>query len=195
MRALARHYGVPAFGTYALYETLMSTSIIADLPSDLDFKRSLISSRIADVPLTWAELDAISQEDGSGTVGFVLERPSSWINPVQAFRWFRQTMNRLQDAGRTDEAPYLLYAATLGAGRAVDKDSHSPYRGHTALIRTACRASSRTRARIRCRLPSRVPEADAQRRDRSVASRRHRSWHAKPTSISSIPKEHSLDAM
>ena len=38
MRALARHYGVPAFGTFALFEALMSTPMMVDLPSHLDFK-------------------------------------------------------------------------------------------------------------------------------------------------------------
>ena len=122
MRAFARHYGVPTFGTYALYEALMSTSSIADLPAELDFKRSLISSRVADVPLTWAELEAISEQDGTGSAGFVLERPSSWSNPIETFRWFRRALTRLRDDDRTGEAPYLLYSATLGACRATDKD-------------------------------------------------------------------------
>ncbi len=122
MRALAKHYGVPAFGTYALHQALMSTSAVADLPSELDFKRSLISARVADVPLTWAELEAISEHDRAGSVGFILERPWSWNDPVQAFRCFRQTLTSLRDEGREVQTPYLLYAATLGAGRATDKD-------------------------------------------------------------------------
>ena len=122
MRALARHYGVPAFGTYALYEALMSTSGTADLPAELDFKRSLISSRIADVPFTWAELEAISEQDGIDSAGFILERPSSWSNPIETFRWFRRALTRLQGDDRTREAPYLLYSATLGACRATEKE-------------------------------------------------------------------------
>ena len=122
MRAMARHYGVSAFGTYALHQALMSASAVADLPSELDFKRSLISARVADVPLTWAELEAISEHDRAGTVGFILERPWSWNDPVQAFRCFRQTLTRLRDEDREVQTLYLLYAATLGAGRATDKD-------------------------------------------------------------------------
>ncbi|MCY4516446.1 MAG: hypothetical protein OXB99_04315 [Acidimicrobiaceae bacterium] len=122
MRALARHYGVPAFGTFALFEALTDTSVLADVPSHLDFKRSLISSRVADVPLTWGELEAISEEDGVDSVGFVLERPSSWSNPIQTFRWFRQALSKLGDDGRTSEAAHLLFSATLGACRATDKD-------------------------------------------------------------------------
>ena len=122
MRALARLFGVPAFGTYALFEALISTSVAADLPSDLEFKRSLIRSRVADVPLTWAELEAIHEQDGLGSVGFVLERPSSWVNPIRTFRWFRQTLRRLNDEGDAEAAPYVLFSATLGACRATDKD-------------------------------------------------------------------------
>ena len=122
MRAMARHFGVPAFGTYALHQALMSTSAVADVPSELDFKRSLISSRIADVPLTWAELEAISEHDKAGSVGFILERPWNWNDPVQALRCFRQTLTSLRDDDREAETPYLLYSATLGAGRATDKD-------------------------------------------------------------------------
>ena len=122
VRAMARHYGVPAFGTYALHQALMSTSAVADLPSELDFKRSLISSRVADVPLTWAELEAISEQDRAANVGFILERPWNWNDPVQAFRCFRQTLTSLRDDGREAETPYLLYAATQGACRATDKD-------------------------------------------------------------------------
>ena len=122
MRALARHYGVSAFGTYALHQALMSTSAVADLPSELEFKRSLISARVADVPLTWAELEAISEHDRAGSVGFILERPWNWHDPVQAFRCFRKTLTNLRDEGREVQTLYLLYAATLGAGRATDKD-------------------------------------------------------------------------
>ena len=123
MRALARHYGVSAFGTYALHQALMSTSAVADLPSELDFKRSLISARVADVPLTWAELEAISEHDRAGSVGFILERPWNSNDPVPALRCFRQTLTRLRDEGQEAQTPYLLYAATLGAGRgATDKD-------------------------------------------------------------------------
>lgn len=122
MRAFARHYGVPAFGTYALYQVLMSTSRIADLPAELDFKRSLISSRIADVPLTWAELKAISEQDGIDSAGFILERPSSWSNPIETFRWFRRALTHLQSDDRNREAPHLLYSATLGACRATERE-------------------------------------------------------------------------
>ena len=122
MRAIARHYGVPAFGIYALHQALMSTSAVADLLSELDFKRSLISARVADVPLTWAELEAISEHDRAGTVGFILERPWNWHDPGQALRCFRQTLTSLRDEDREAETPCLLYAATLGAGRATDKD-------------------------------------------------------------------------
>ena len=122
VRALARHFGVPAFGTYALHQALMSTSAVADLPSELDFKRSLISAKVADVPLTWAELEAISEHDRAGSVGFILERPWNWNDPVQALRCFRQTLTSLRGDDREAETPYLLYSATLGAGRAADKD-------------------------------------------------------------------------
>ena len=135
MRALAGHYGVPAFGTYALYEALMATSSLADLPAELELKRSLISSRVADVPLTWAELEAISEHDGTSSAGFVLERQSSWSNPIETFRWFRGALSRLCDDDRAVEAPYLLYSATLGASRATDKDGMP--RVAAALLTTA----------------------------------------------------------
>ena len=122
MRALARHYGVPAFGTFALFEVLMSTPVTGDLPSHLDFKRGLIRSRVADVPLTWGELEAISEEESVDSVGFVLERPSSWSDPIETFRWFRKALSRLQDDDRAAEAPHLLFSATLGACRTTDKD-------------------------------------------------------------------------
>lgn len=121
MRAMARHYGVPTFGTYALHQALMSTSAVADLPSELDLKRSLISSRVADVPLTWAELEAVSNNDRACRVGFVLERPWNWNDPEQALRCFRRTLTSLRDEGKEAEAPFLLYSATLGACRASNK--------------------------------------------------------------------------
>ena len=122
VRAMARHYGIPAFGTYALYEALMEASIEADLPPSLEFKRSLLKSRVADVPLTWGELDVIANQDGLGVARFILERPSIWNNPQGTFRWFRKELMRLRNDGGADDAPYLLYAATVGACRAADRN-------------------------------------------------------------------------
>lgn len=123
MREAARHLGIPAFGTLALYEALLGATMATELPPSLDLKRSLTRSRVADVPMTWSELDAIADQDGMIAAGFIMERPSSWSDHVVALRWTQQVLTRLRDEGHRDEAAYLLHASIVGAGRAADPDA------------------------------------------------------------------------
>ena len=129
MRAIARQLGVPAFGTVALYEVLLGASVAAELPSSLDFKRSLIRFRVADVPMTWGEVDAIAAKDGITAAAFIMERPSIWLDPVAALRWIQHALKKLRDRGLGDDAAHLLYASVLGAGRAASLDAVSQISG------------------------------------------------------------------
>ena len=121
LRRCARSEGIPAFGTYALWEVLTSRADTSLSLTLADLKASLLREGIADVPLTWDELTAIADADTTGRAAFnFLARPSSWTRPPSTFQWYSK---RLDQAAATEDASVvcgLLRAASSGFGTSVD---------------------------------------------------------------------------
>ena len=121
LRRCARSEGIPAFGTYALWEVLTSRADTSLSLTLADLKASLLREGIADVPLTRDELTAIADADSTGRAAFnFLARPASWHHPPSTFLWYSDRLD--QSAASEDAAVMcrLLRAASSGFGTSVD---------------------------------------------------------------------------
>ena len=121
LRRWAQKEGIPAFGTFALWEVLTSRTDTSPSLELAELKGSLLREGIADVPLTWDELTNIADADSTGRAAFnFLARPASWHDPPSTFRWYS---DRFDQAVASEDASVmcgLLRAASGGFGTSVD---------------------------------------------------------------------------
>ena len=123
VRSVAAHEGIPAFGTWAVYEALASTPAGAWLPPPIEMKMRLLRARIADVPITIPELtDATdSGEVLDFAIGAYLSRPLTWANDLQGtLEWFRELVTNLVNGANHQWVPGLFNDASFGLGTTVD---------------------------------------------------------------------------
>ncbi len=121
LRSLAESEGVVTFGTWALYEALKSTPDGSWLPTPDEMKMRFLRARIADVPITIAELER-AVDDGSGpdiAFEFFLSRPLAWLRDPSAIlnSYLGRVRNLIQGPHKMRVAG-LLQAACYGLGAA-----------------------------------------------------------------------------
>ena len=122
LRRMAAAAGIPAFGTYALYEALSATGDAGDLPSPTEMKMRLLRARIADVPISLRELtEAADDSEGPDpAVALFLGRPASWAdNPEEVLQWYLGRTAALMASPQRENLAVLLIAACCGLGAAV----------------------------------------------------------------------------
>ncbi|WP_420618038.1 tetratricopeptide repeat protein [Candidatus Poriferisocius sp.] len=122
LRRIAVEFGVPAFGTYDLYEALAATAETGGLASPSEMKMLLLRARIADVPISLGELsDAIDDTDGPDPAAeLLLGRPATWADNVEeTLRWYLGRVATLISGPHRDRTASLLVAASVGLGTAA----------------------------------------------------------------------------
>lgn len=138
MRSVAAHEGIPTFGTWALYEALVSTPAGAWLPPPTEMKMQLLRARIADVPITVPELaDATDRDEVLDFAVYAfLSRPLTWTIDLQGtLGLFRDLVTNLVASDNQQWIPELLDAASFGVGTAADSTQRNVVIG--ALLVTA----------------------------------------------------------
>ena len=138
MRSVAAHEGIPTFGTWALYEALVSTPAGAWLPPPTEMKMQLLRARIADVPITVPELaDATDRDEVLDFAVYAyLSRPLTWTIDLQGtLGLFRDLVTNLGAGDNRQWIPELLDAASFGVGTAADSTQRNVVIG--ALFVTA----------------------------------------------------------
>ena len=122
LRGMAEAFGIPTFGTWALYEALLASGSRVDLPSAPGLKQQLVRAGIADVPMELSELRRGLDGHDSLDVGSLqyLQRPAAWRgNGSELFQWYMQQVTFLRDGSHLQHLPDLLYAAARGLASAV----------------------------------------------------------------------------
>lgn len=122
LRRRAAAAGVPAFGTYALYEALSATGDTGDLPGPAEMKMRLLRARIADVPISLGELtEAADDSEGPDpAVALFLGRPASWAdNTEEVLKWYLGRAAALMAGPHREQLAGLLIAACCGLGAAA----------------------------------------------------------------------------
>lgn len=122
LRVLAEAEGVPAFGTWALYEALAETSTPTWLPSATELKMRLLRARIADVPISLLELtQAIDDSDGPDrAVASLLGRPQIWHEYLtEALRWYAARLKELASGPHRQWVPMFVKDSCRGIGAAI----------------------------------------------------------------------------
>ncbi|MDE0613665.1 MAG: DUF4062 domain-containing protein [bacterium] len=122
LRSLAREAGVEAFGTWALYEVLVDLPEGAWLPTQDNLKMELLRCRIAEFPISLAELDQLGSDSEEALISICtyLSRPHIWQHDlVGTYGWYTNRVQNLALRGRINWIPDLLYAASIGAGMSV----------------------------------------------------------------------------
>ncbi len=122
LRRWAQDKGIPTFGTYALWEVLISDKGTTIPLKIKDVKEKLLLANIADVPLTLDELENIAAKDASGQVACnFFARPTSWYSDLQdTFKLFSDFAQQAILLNDTVIAAKLLHAASTGAGTSVE---------------------------------------------------------------------------
>lgn len=123
LRVAAESVGITTFGTWALYEALRLTPAGKSLPPPLEMKALLLRARIADVPISLAELaEAADQHDSPDEiVGAYLGRPLTWTRALtETTDWFLERVSGLTAEEHHQRVPGLLHAAAHGLGAATD---------------------------------------------------------------------------
>ena len=119
---MAAAAGVPAFGTYALYEALSASDEAGDLPGQTEMKMRLLRARIADVPIGIGVL-AEAADDSEGpdpAIALFLGRPASWSdNPEDVLNWYLGRAAALMAGPHSEHLAGLLIASCCGLGAAV----------------------------------------------------------------------------
>ncbi len=131
LRRWAQSEGIPAFGTYALWEVLTSANDTSTSLQMEYLKGKLLHAGIADVPLTWDEITAIANDDASGQVAFnFLARPASWYQLPKTLEWYLGRAERAVTSTDADRTIRLLQAALFGAGNSVEPRQRRYLLGH-----------------------------------------------------------------
>ncbi len=120
LRVLAESIGIPAFGTFALWEVLAGEGKAADWPKGIELKARLLRAGIADLPLTWDELAAIVEADDGSDLAAIrfLDRPLSWGNPQKSLEWYEHRIARLASNPDHDRLLQVVRAGCCGRGMA-----------------------------------------------------------------------------
>ena len=121
LRQWAIAEGIPAFGTFALYEALVDAD--ANGVRSLDaIKPDLLRSRISDIPMTWPELTDLANESSELDPAILrfLERPASWTSPRQMLEWCLDQFKETNEIEGRRRVVQLLNSASTGAGLVGD---------------------------------------------------------------------------
>ena len=122
LRFLAELEGIPAFGTWALYEALSSIPGCTWLPAPIEIKTNLLRARIADVPISLNELEQ-GADDSAGpdvAVDYFLRRPQTWLlNAPDTFAWYLERVKTIGEGPHRQQVAVLLYHASYGWGTSV----------------------------------------------------------------------------
>ena len=117
LRGLAESQGIATFSTWALYETLTGSDGGDRLPASTDMKMRLLRAKIADVPISWQEIDhAVEDSDEPDpAVNLFLRRPVIWDSNLQeTLAWYLKRFRMLIEGPLRQRAPELLHAACHG---------------------------------------------------------------------------------
>lgn len=116
LRNLARAVGVTAFDNYAVIQALLANGRIDSDVSE-GRCRDLMRAHVMDVPfdeLRYSEM-AAENDFGPGPVTVSLARPAAWIDPRRTAQWFTIMTRRIHEAGQSDQVPFWLASASVGA--------------------------------------------------------------------------------
>ena len=128
LRDLAESVGIPAFGTWALYESLISTPAGTLLPKPLEVKAQMLRARIADVPIGLPDLAKAADESefSDNVVCGYLSRPLAWARDTSAtLEWFLNAVGMFTAQSQPQRVALLLHAGSYGLGAAVDPSQRS----------------------------------------------------------------------
>lgn len=128
LRRFARENGVTSFGTWALYEALVSSADWAWLPNVREFQLALLGARVFDVPVLLSELVKQARDDPDADVGIatLLQRRYEWERDVSnTMAWFLHRVEHLSEHENGDNIPMLLYSACTGIALTVNDDSRA----------------------------------------------------------------------
>ncbi|WP_419855299.1 DUF4062 domain-containing protein [Candidatus Poriferisodalis sp.] len=124
LRRLARSQGIPAFGTWALYEVLATKSDWSWLPTIRQLQIQLLRARAADVPISVAELVKTAQDDDGSdeALAILLQRPIQWQqDEINTLGWYLIRIKTHAESSHTERMCALLYSACIGRGVAKDE--------------------------------------------------------------------------
>ena len=122
VRSLAESFGIPTFGTWALFEVLSSTPAGAWLPTPREMKLRLLRHHIADVPISLGELtEELDNSDKPDlTAPLYLFRPHTWnANRTETLRWYLEHVRSMAGGPHCDQVAKWMHAACCGRGAAV----------------------------------------------------------------------------
>lgn len=125
LRRFARENGVVAFGTWALYEALMSSAEWAWLPDIREFQMALLGAQVSDVPVLLSELVKQAHDDPDLDIGIaaLLRRPYEWmLNASNTMAWFLHRVTYLSEHENGKSIPNLLYSACTGKALTGEHD-------------------------------------------------------------------------
>lgn len=117
LRSLAESQGIPAFGTWALYEALSEPLRPPWLLPAEHVKMRLLRAGIADVPITLTQLtQAIDDSDGPDiAVASLLSRPRVWYDHLaEVVTWFGERVRELMRGNHGQWIPVLVNASCRG---------------------------------------------------------------------------------
>jgi len=116
LRNLARSVGVAAFDTYAVVQALEIGGVMAP-PESEELRRDLMRAYVMDMPFEEQRYTEIAKENdfGAGPVTVSLARPAAWQEPRRVSQWFSLVTRCIHEAARSDQVPYWLAAASVGA--------------------------------------------------------------------------------
>ena len=116
LRNLARAVGVTAFDNYAVIQALLANGRIGSDVSE-GRCRDLMRAHVMDMPFDERRYSEMAAENdfGPGPVTVSLARPAAWIDPRRTAQWFTLMTRRIHEAGQSDQVPFWLAAASVGA--------------------------------------------------------------------------------
>ncbi|MCZ0939744.1 MAG: DUF4062 domain-containing protein [Caldilineaceae bacterium] len=129
LRTMARLEGIPAFGTWALYEHLLTTAENTWLPPPTELKIRLLEARIAEIPIALSDLAQAPEysQRPEVAVNFYLSRPLVWGETLtDTFEWYLERVRMMRQGPQQSRTSGLLYAACYGRGAAVPEAAQIP---------------------------------------------------------------------
>lgn len=124
LRRFAHGQGVSVFGTWALYEVLAMKSGWSWLPHMRQLQIQLLRARIADVPVSVAELVKTARDDDGSeeALAILLQRPFLWQQDgTNTLGWYLFRARMHAQALNVEGLCALLYSACIGKGIATDE--------------------------------------------------------------------------